>query len=84
MEVQLLRQKKLYAALKNLAKEAKAALTAARTSANSCPPISTDCYRYAIWNPSCRRKDYKGTALLLFYETMETFTGQEDPRGLLG
>jgi 26S proteasome regulatory subunit N6 len=83
MEVQLL-ESRVYHALRNLAK-AKAALTAARTSANSiyCPPLVQAAIDMQSGILHAEEKDYK-TAYSYFYETMETFTGQEDPRGLLG
>lgn len=83
MEVQLL-ESRVYLALRNLAKS-KAALTAARTSANSiyCPPLIQAAIDMQSGILHAEEKDYK-TAYSYFYETMETYTAQEDPRGLLG
>ncbi|KAI3405569.2 RPN6 [Candida oxycetoniae] len=75
VEVQLL-ESKIYHALRNIAK-AKAALTSARTSANSiyCPTIlqaELDCQSGVL---NMEEKDYK-TAFSYFYESFEGFNSQ--------
>ncbi|KAJ3274897.1 26S proteasome regulatory subunit rpn6 [Terramyces sp. JEL0728] len=83
MEVQLL-ESCVYHALRNLPK-ARAALTAARTSANSiyCPPLMQAQIDMQSGILHAEEKDYK-TAYSYFYETMESFTTQDDKRGILG
>ena len=81
VEVQLL-ELKIYHALRNIPK-ARAALTSARTSANSiyCPTIlqaELDC-QSGILNSEDR--DYK-TAFSYFYESFEGFNSQDDPRSI--
>lgn len=81
VEVQLL-ELKIYHALRNIPKS-RAALTSARTSANSiyCPTIlqaELDC-QSGILNSEDR--DYK-TAFSYFYESFEGFNSQDDPRSI--
>lgn len=82
VEVQLL-ESKIYYALGNTAK-AKAALTSARTSANSiyCPTIlqaELDCQSGIV---NAKDKDYK-TAFSYFYESFEGFNSQDDKRAIV-
>ena len=82
VEVQLL-ELKIYHALRNIPK-AKAALTSARTSANSiyCPTIlqaELDCQSGIL---NSEDKDYK-TAFSYFYESFEGFNSQDDPRSII-
>ncbi|KAI8897052.1 PCI domain-containing protein [Globomyces pollinis-pini] len=83
MEVQLL-ESCVYHALRNLPKS-RAALTSARTSANSiyCPPLMQAAIDLQSGILHAEEKDYK-TAFSYFYEAMESFTSQEDKRGMLG
>lgn len=82
VEVQLL-ESKIYHALRNIPKS-RAALTSARTSANSiyCPTIlqaELDCQSGIL---NSEDKDYK-TAFSYFYESFEGFNSQEDPRSIV-
>ncbi|EGW35511.1 uncharacterized protein SPAPADRAFT_132292 [Spathaspora passalidarum NRRL Y-27907] len=82
VEVQLL-ESKIYHALRNIPKS-RAALTSARTSANSiyCPTIlqaELDCQSGIL---NAEDKDYK-TAFSYFYESFEGFNSQEDPRSIV-
>ncbi|RLV92260.1 26S proteasome regulatory subunit RPN6 [Spathaspora sp. JA1] len=82
VEVQLL-ESKIYHALRNIPKS-RAALTSARTSANSiyCPTIlqaELDCQSGIL---NAEDKDYK-TAFSYFYESFEGFNSQEDSRSIV-
>ncbi|KAL6451905.1 RPN6 26S proteasome regulatory subunit RPN6 [Candida maltosa Xu316] len=82
VEVQLL-ESKIYHALRNIPKS-RAALTSARTSANSiyCPTIlqaELDCQSGIL---NSEDKDYK-TAFSYFYESFEGFNSQDDPRSIV-
>jgi 26S proteasome regulatory subunit N6 len=83
MEVQLL-ESRVFHALRNIAKS-KAALTSARTTANAiyCPPLIQAAIDLQSGVLHAEEKDYK-TAYSYFYEAMEMFTSQEDPKGLHG
>lgn len=83
MEVQLL-ESRVFHALRNIPKS-KAALTSARTSANSiyCPPLMQAAIDMQSGILHAEEKDYK-TGYSYFYEAMEMFTSQDDPRGMLG
>lgn len=81
VEVQLV-ESQIYHALRNLPKS-RAALTSARTSANSiyCPTIlqaELDCQSGIL---NAEDKDYK-TAFSYFYESFEGFNSQSDPRAI--
>lgn len=82
MEVQLL-ESRVYHALRNLPKS-RAALTSARTSANSiyCPPLMQAQLDMQSGILHAEEKDYK-TAYSYFYETFEGFSSQDDPRAVL-
>ncbi|TPX67882.1 hypothetical protein SpCBS45565_g03487 [Spizellomyces sp. 'palustris'] len=82
MEVQLL-ESRAYHALRNLAKS-RAALTSARTSANSiyCPPLMQAQLDMQSGILHAEEKDYK-TAYSYFYETLESFASQDDRRAVL-
>jgi 26S proteasome regulatory subunit N6 len=83
MEVQLL-ESRVYHALRNLAKS-RAALTSARTSANSiyCPPLMQACLDMQSGILHADEKDYK-TAYSYFFETLEAFSSQDDKRAIFG
>lgn len=82
IEVQLL-ESRIYHALRNLAKS-RAALTSARTSANAvyCPPLIQAQLDIQSGILHAEEKDYK-TAYSYFYETLESFSSQEDKRSLI-
>ncbi|KAI9098179.1 PCI domain-containing protein [Phlyctochytrium arcticum] len=82
MEVQLL-ESRVFLALRNLAKS-RAALTSARTSANSiyCPPLMQAQLDMQSGILHAEEKDYK-TAYSYFYETLESYASQDDRRAVL-
>ncbi|KAJ3052733.1 26S proteasome regulatory subunit rpn6 [Rhizophlyctis rosea] len=82
MEVQLL-ESRVYLNLRNLAKS-RAALTSARTSANSiyCPPPMQAALDMQSGILHAEEKDYK-TAFSYFYETLENYSSQDDRRAVL-
>ncbi|KAF7727423.1 26S proteasome regulatory subunit rpn6 [Apophysomyces ossiformis] len=82
VEVQLLESRVCHA-LRNLPK-ARAALTSARTSANSiyCPPLLQAALDMQSGILHAEEKDYK-TAYSYFYETFEGFSSQDDPKTVL-
>lgn len=82
LEVQLV-ESQIYHALRNIPKS-KAALTSARTSANSifCPTLlqaELDCQSGIL---NAEDKDYK-TAFSYFYESFEGYNSQNDPRAIV-
>lgn len=82
VEVQLL-ESKIYHALRNIPKS-RAALTSARTSANSifCPTLlqaELDCQSGIL---NAEDKDYK-TAFSYFYESFEGFNSQDNPKAVV-
>lgn len=81
LEVQLL-ESRVYFAIKNLAKS-KAALTAARTVANSvyCPPLIQAGLDMQSGFIHAEERDFK-TAYSYFFEALDAFTSQEDSRAL--
>ncbi|KAJ3293555.1 26S proteasome regulatory subunit rpn6 [Borealophlyctis nickersoniae] len=82
MEVQLL-ESRTYQALRNLPKS-RAALTSARTSANAiyCPPAMQAQLDMQSGILHAEEKDYK-TAYSYFYETLESYSAQDDRRAVL-
>ncbi|ORY44783.1 PCI-domain-containing protein [Rhizoclosmatium globosum] len=82
MEVQLL-ESRVHHATRNLPK-ARAALTSARTSANSiyCPPLMQAQLDQQSGILHAEEKDYK-TAYSYFYEALEGFSTQDDSRAVL-
>ncbi|KAJ3083072.1 26S proteasome regulatory subunit rpn6, partial [Quaeritorhiza haematococci] len=82
MEVQLL-ESRVYHALRNFPKS-RAALTSARTSANSiyCPPLMQASLDMQSGILHAEEKDYK-TAYSYFYETLEGYSSQDDKRAIL-
>lgn len=81
LEVQLL-ESRVYFAIKNIAKS-KAALTAARTVANSvyCPPLFQAGLDLQSAFLHTEEKDFK-TAYSYFFEALDAFSSQDDPRSL--
>ncbi|KAK6455009.1 uncharacterized protein RJT20DRAFT_54188 [Scheffersomyces xylosifermentans] len=82
VEVQLL-ESKIYHSLRNIPKS-RAALTSARTSANSiyCPTLlqaELDCQSGIL---NAEDKDYK-TAFSYFYESFEGFNSQDDEKAIV-
>lgn len=82
VEVQLL-ESRAYHALRNIAKS-RAALTSARTSANSiyCPPLLQGALDMQSGILHAEDKDYK-TAFSYFFETFESYSSQEDSRAMV-
>jgi len=82
MEVQLLESRVCHA-LRNFPKS-RAALTSARTSANAiyCPPLMQAALDLQSGILHAEEKDYK-TAYSYFYETLEGYSSQDDPRAVL-
>jgi len=82
MEVQLLESRVCHA-LRNFPKS-RAALTSARTSANAiyCPPLMQAALDLQSGILHAEEKDYK-TAYSYFYETLEGYSSQDDPRAIL-
>ncbi|KAJ3115437.1 26S proteasome regulatory subunit rpn6 [Phlyctochytrium bullatum] len=81
MEVQLL-ESRVHHACRNLPKS-RAALTSARASANSvyCPPLMQAALDLQSGILHAEEKDFK-TAYSYFYETLEGFSSQDDPRAV--
>ncbi|KAI9323930.1 hypothetical protein DFJ73DRAFT_651498 [Zopfochytrium polystomum] len=79
MEVQLL-ESRVYHATRNQPK-ARAALTSARTSANSiyCPPLMQAALDLQSGILHAEERDYK-TAYSYFYEALDGFSQHDDPR----
>ncbi|CAG8568109.1 4684_t:CDS:2, partial [Paraglomus occultum] len=82
VEVQLLESRVCHA-LRNLPKS-RAALTSARTSANAiyCPPLLQAALDMQSGILHAEDKDYK-TAYSYFYETLEGYSSQDDPKAIL-
>ncbi|KAJ3198623.1 hypothetical protein HDU67_003485, partial [Dinochytrium kinnereticum] len=82
MEVQLL-ESRVHHACRNTPKS-RAALTSARATANSvyCPPLMQAALDLQSGILHAEEKDYK-TAYSYFYETLEGFSSQEDPRAVM-
>ncbi|KAI9223017.1 PCI domain-containing protein [Blastocladiella britannica] len=82
VDVQLL-ESRVWHALRNIPK-ARAALTSARTSANSiyCPPLMQAALDLQSGVLHAEEKDFK-TAFSYFYETLEGYSSQDDARAVL-
>ena len=82
VEVQLLESKACYA-LRNVPKS-KAALTSARTTANSiyCPPLLQAALDLQAGILHAEEKDFK-TAFSYFVETLEAYSTHDDPKAVL-
>ncbi|KAI8851916.1 PCI domain-containing protein, partial [Chytridium lagenaria] len=82
MEVQLL-ESRVHHATRNLPKS-RAALTSARATANSvyCPPLMQAALDLQSGILHAEEKDYK-TSYSYFYETLEGFSSQEDPKAVM-
>ena len=82
VEVQLL-ESKVFHALRNIPKS-RASLTSARTAANAiyCPPIVQAGLDMQSGILIAEDKDYK-TAYSYFYEALEGYNSQDDPRAIM-
>jgi 26S proteasome regulatory subunit N6 len=82
VEVQLL-ESKVYHALRNIPKS-RGSLTSARTAANAiyCPPILQAGLDMQSGILIAEDKDYK-TAYSYFYESLEGYNSQDDPRAIM-